>query len=327
MKKKELSEVKEETNETSEVDVNTASLLNESKYTLDYEPDGVVSCLQNKRIAVRFIPKIGKITNPKHVFYGGMGETAKRTFVVPRTSTGKFAQVLTQEEQIFLEDYMGLAPGTMSPYRKEFNFWSDANEDGISRVSLGKYDNYFDLSNPEEYIKYKILLANKDYIAESLKYMEDHPKATYQFVVVDPDEETKVARENMSTTMRCYKEYGKIEEDKDTLRTIIEILEGKPTAKTSKLEMLQAKINGLIQADSKLFLRVITDKLLPSKVFIKRCIEEGIIVSRDNHLYVRATNAPLCEFGEEATLNVAAAYLQKPKNQDLKFTLEAKLNN
>jgi hypothetical protein len=38
--------------------------------------------------------------------------------------------------------------------------------------------------------------------------------------------------------MRCYKEYGKIEEDIDKLRLIIELIDGKPTAANSKLAFL-----------------------------------------------------------------------------------------
>ena len=67
----------------------------------------------------------------------------------------------------------------MSMYKKENNFWSDAYPNGINSVTLHKQDNYFDLSNPVDYIKYKILLANKNLIAPSLQVLEDRPKATY----------------------------------------------------------------------------------------------------------------------------------------------------
>ena len=34
--------------------------------------------LKNERVIVRRLLKEGKITNPKHVLYGGMAETAKK---------------------------------------------------------------------------------------------------------------------------------------------------------------------------------------------------------------------------------------------------------
>ena len=129
----------------------------------------------------------------------------------------------------------------------------------------------------------------------------------------------------MSTTMKCYKEFGKIEEDVDTLRVIIETIDGRPLSSTSKLEFLQTKANDLIQADSKIFLRVITDPMLPTKVLIKKSIEAGLISKRGNYLYLRSDNTPLCETNEEPTLNMAAKYLNHPRHQEIKFSLEAKL--
>ena len=64
------------------------------------------------------------------------------------------------------------------------------------------------------------------------------------------------------------KEFGKIENDIDTLRMIIESIEGVPTSPTSKLAFLKTRINNLIQANSKTFLATITDPLLSTKVLI-----------------------------------------------------------
>lgn len=299
-----------------------------SKQIVDDEYTETINCLRNERITIRHIPKQNAlVNNPKHVLYGGMAENATRTFVVPKLSSGMFVNVLTDNEKAFLEETMGLEYNALSIYKKVDNFWDDSNEAGISSVRLTKQDNYLNLADPEDYIRYKILLANKDFIAPSLKALEDSPKATYQFVIISDGEENKKAKDNMSTTMKCYKEYGKIEEDVFTLRTIIETIEGRPTAPNTKLEFLQTKINNLIQADSKLFLRVVTDPLLQTKVLIKRCIEAGIISKRGNFLYLRSDNSPLCEMNEEPTLNIAAKYLNAPKHQDILFALQAKLNS
>lgn len=287
----------------------------------------LVNCLRNERIIVRHIPKeSGMVTNPKHILFGGMAENAIRTFVVPRLSSGMFVNVLTDSEKAYLEEIMGLEYNALSIYKKENNFWDDSNDDGISKVRLRKQDNYFNLADPEDYIRYKILLANKDYIAPSIQALQDNPKATYQFVIMTEGEETKTAKDSMSATMKCYKEYGKVENDIDTLRVIIESIDGRPTSSNSKLEFLQTKINKLIQADSKIFLKVITDPLLSTKVLIKKGIEAGLISNRDNHLYLRSDNSPLCEANEESTLNNAAKYLNSPKHQDLLFSLQSKLN-
>src|SRR5574344_1693519 len=120
------------------------------------------------------------VTNPKHILYGGMAEGAVRRFTVPRLSSGMFVNVLTDNEKAYLEEIMGLEYNALSIYKKVDHFWDDSNENGINRVRLTKQDNYLNLADPEDYIRYKILLANKDYIASSLQELEDHPKSTYQ---------------------------------------------------------------------------------------------------------------------------------------------------
>ena len=301
-------------------------MAKETKQATVKSTAATVNCLRNERVIIRHIPKeSGMVTNPKHILFGGMAENAVRTFVVPRLSSGMFVNILTDSEKAFLEEVMGLEYNALSIYKKVDNFWDDSNESGISRVRLTKQDNYLNLADPEDYIRYKILLANKDYIAPSLQALQDSPKATYQFVIISEGDETKSAKDNMSATMKCYKEFGKIENDINTLRVIVETIDGRPTAPTVKLEFLQGRINTLIQADSKIFLRVITDPMLSTKVLIKRAIEAGLISNRGNYLYLKSDNTPLCEVNEEPTLNIAAKFLNAPKNQEIKFALEAKL--
>ena len=81
----------------------------------------------------------------------------------------------------------------------------------------------------------------------------------------------------------------------------------------------------MIQADSKIFLKVITDPMLSTKVLIKKAIEAGLISNRGNYLYLRKDNTPLCEANEEPTMNIAAKYLNSPKHQETLFYLQAKL--
>ena len=127
----------------------------------------------------------------------------------------------------------------------------------------------------------------------------------------------------MTTVMACYKEYGKIEDDKWKLRTLIELITGRVIADATKLDQLQVKINELIQADSKTFLRTITDEYFNTKVLIKKAINNNLISNRNNLLYYTKDGSPLCELGEESTMNIAAKYLTNPRHQELRFAIEA----
>ena len=298
-------------------------MAKEDKKNTEEKP--LINCLKNEQVIVRYLPKQSRmVSNPKHVLFGGMAENATRTFVVPMLSSGRYVNVLTDDEKDFLEDIMGLPKNAMSIYKKVDNFWDDTNEAGISKVTLRKQDNYLNLANVEDYIRYKILIANKDYIAPSLEALETHPKATYQFVILTEESETKSARKGMTILMQCYTAYGKIEDDVDALRIIIETLTGITVHKNTKKEFLQTKINELIQSNSKMFLKIATDPLLQTKVLIRKCIESGLIAHRGNQYYIREGNIPMCEDGEP-TLNVAAQWINLPKNQEIKISLEAKL--
>lgn len=302
-----------------EIPKNTKKIKKVTKQPREVSEE-TINCLRNERIIVKHVPKeTGLVRDPKHILYGGMAENAVRWLTVPKLSSGAYVNVLTNAEKAYLEEIMGLEYNALSVYNKVDNYWDNFF------VRLTKQDNILNLADPEDYIKYKVLLANKDIIAPSLQVLEDHPKATYQFVIVGENDESKVSKKKLSSTMQAYMEFGKVQENKDILRTIIETIDGRPTAANTKLEFLQDKVGRLIQADAKLFVKVVTDPLLSTKVLIRKSIEEGLISNRGGMLYLKSDGTPLCGDNEEPTLNIAAKYLNMPKHQELKFSLEAKL--
>ena len=294
-----------------------------SKQSLQYNAEGkpLINCLSNRRVVVRHIPKnTGLVQDPNHVLGGGMAEDAVRYFTVPVLRSGAYVDVLTNSEKVYLEYIMGLEVNALSIYNTKDNFWDNY------LVRLTKQDNYLDLSNPSDYIKYKVLLANKAYIAPSITELQERRKATYQYVLIDEGEEEKQTSSKINATMESYVEYGKIKDDADTLRVIIETLDGRATAANTKIEFLQERIYKLIQGNPKLFLNVVKDEFLPTKVLLRRAVDAGLVSRRGDYYYLADTKAPLCGVNEEPTLSVACKYLSAPKNQEVKFALEAKLN-
>lgn len=281
----------------------------------------IESCLRKETIIVRHVNKqTGMITNPKHVLYGGMADTAVRYFTVPLLEkSGLLKNVLTDNEKAYLEEVMGLEYNALSIYNKVNNFWDNY------QVRLTKSDNYFDLSIPDDYIKYKVLLANSDYVAPSIEALHDRPKATYQFVIIEEGAEDKMANDNISTIQKCWKEFGKYEDDIDVLRMVVETITGRGLSSGAKLEAIKTKAGELIGSDSKMFLNVITDPLLKTKILIKKATESGIITRKGDYYYLTDGNIPLCNNREDPTLTMAAKYLNAGKNQEMKFSIEAKL--
>lgn len=294
---------------------------------VEVEKKQLVNCLRNERVCIRFVPRQSHmVTDPKHILYGGMAEDAVRTFVVPKLTTGTYVNVLTNSEMEFLEDYLGMDKGALSVYKKKDNFWSDANPQGINKVRLRKQDNYLDLSVPEDYIRYKILLANKDFICPNQKTLEDRPKATYQFVILENNDQVSSAKRSMNVTRECYMEFGKIENDIETLMTVIELLDGRNIAPNTSIDFLHTRIDAFIQSNPKQFLKTVKDEMLPTKVLIRRSINAGNIIKRGDYLYLKSDGRPLCGDNEDPVLSSAVKYLNNPRNQDVKLKLEGLLN-
>lgn len=289
----------------------------------------VPSCLRNERIKIVHIDRPSALVqNPKHALYGGMGENTIRSYCVPMLSNGQLVNVLTNDEKAFLEEYAGLEYNALSIYNKdEENFWKESNPNGISRVTLHKNDNYLDLSNWQDYIRYKILLANKDKIAPSYQAFEDYPKATYEFYIVSESEEEDNTSSRIKTSQRCWMEYGKIENDFDTLKHIVETMDGRTVSPNTKIGWLRSRVSEFIDSDAKVFLKIVTDPMLDTKVMINKAVQAGIISKRGTYYYMKEDNSPLCESGEEPVLNMAAKYLNSPKHQPVKLKIEALLNN
>lgn len=281
-----------------------------------------INPLRNEKVIVRFVPRDNdNITDRKHVAYGGMMDSSVRGFTVPMLSNGVFKNILTDSEKSYLETVLGLEENGLSVYNKKDNYWENY------LIRLGKQDTILDLSNPEDYIKYKVLLANKDTIAPSMKYLREYRKATYEYVIMEPHEEFSDSRNRVNNTMKCYEEFGAIKEKFDVLKCIIETLDGRPVNANTKIEFLQGKIADLINVNPKLFLETITDPLLNTKVTIKKAVEKGVISKRGEYYYLREDGSPLCGPNEDPTFTIAAKYLNLPQNQELKFSIEAKLNN
>ena len=121
---------------------------------------------------------------------------------------------------------------------------------------------------------------------------------------------------------------GKISDDRDVLKLVVETMMGKKFSDKTNLEWFQTQASDLIKANvknAKLFLSIVEDDLLDTKVLIRKAIQKGYIADRGGYLYIKDTNTPMCGDGEEPTQGTAAKWLVKPRNQEVLFSLQAKV--
>lgn len=280
-----------------------------------------VNPLRNEKIYVRFVPRDNGL--PKnHVCFGGRVDGASDSFVVPvLRSTGQYKNILTNAEKDFLEEALGLDYNALSVYKRDNNYWDNYRV----RIDNAKEGLHLNLSDPEDYIKYKVLLANSDIIAPSVQERIDRPKATYRYELVRENDEDVLEGAKFDAKKQSYKEFGKIEDDLDTMRVLVELLDARPYSQNEKAVFLKSRISNLIDSDPKKFLAQITDPLLHAKVLIRRGTEVGVLTKRGDYYYLKSDNSPLCDAGEDPTLSIAAKYLNLPSHQDIKFILESEV--
>lgn len=278
--------------------------------------------LRNEEIYVRFVPQQTSfgITEKSHVGYGGLFDGNTITITVPVVGNGRYKNILTNDEKDFLEKELGLDPNALSVYKPENNYWDNY------KIVLGKEGMRLNLSDPNDYIRYKVLLANGTIIAPTVQDRIDRPKNTYRFELVRVGEEASIETNKMSAMMECYKEFGKIENDLDTMRVLVELLDGRPYSSREKDVFFKSRINTLIQSDAKRFLQYIKDPLLHAKVLIRRGVELGKISMKNDYYYLASDASPLCEVGEKSNLTTAAAFISQPAHHDIKFLLESEVD-
>lgn len=278
------------------------------------EEKELVNPLRKETVVVRFLPK-------PNANFGGMLDNGMRTFTVPIiSSTGSLKNVLTKEEKDYFENLMGV---NLSVHNKVNNYWTNF------KVRLERADNVLDLSNPDDYLKYKVLLTNSQLICPSVQELEKRRLATYQYVIISAEQEDKLKVSKRNLKKECFKLAEDLAGDYDTLKTLVESLDKRMLGNNTTLEFLQNKLDEFIDNNATEAYRVLTNPILPSMSFIRKCVGAGLIVKSGDFYYLKSgkSKVPMCDDGRDPNIDNAVKFINNPKNQEIKFSLEAQLKN
>lgn len=235
---------------------------------------------------------------------------------VPVDERGRMKDPLTPEERAFFESPssgMDFEPNELSVTREK-NYYTKKK----AKVRLKNEVTYLDLSRPDDYMKYKILLTVKDRIA-----LSDDPretKVTQKFALVDENHETQQQLNELDTKLAAYTEYGAIKKDFRSLRHVIMVATGKKVGKNAKLEFLQTEANRLLSNAPESFLNAVRDKDLETKILIQDAITAKALRKQGIAYYTPG--------GDLIGNNLAEAveFLNNKKNQDLRLVIEKKVD-
>lgn len=280
--------------------------------------------LKNEIVDVKFINSTSTMYSQESPLKGGLAETASITYAVPREN-GMIKAVLTPDEQEFFENYFNLPENAMNPSAINNNYWTTYNRGYINRVTLDKSGKRLNLSNAKDYIEYKILLANPEYICPNQETLENSRKATYRFVMNNDTTVATSAGKNADIKLELFEIYAKYKEDADMLRTICYLVEHKKVSPKTKVELLKEKVTNMMINDAKSCYPVMTSKTLEQKKALIIGVEKAVISDRNGFYFVTETGQKLSDDYTEPNLNNAANYLADVANQDLYFSILKKI--
>lgn len=273
--------------------------------------------LRNEIVTIKYIKKESAyIKDPAHVGYGGLFEQSQIAIPVPLLDNNKMKNILTSKEKAGLEYLLGLDLSIYGPFWKE-----EYKKGGRFPIYLGKDDTRLDLSDPIQYIMYKVLTVSP-LVANGLDEVRD--KATYRFVMVLEGEELTREKDAIGNKVIAFENYVKYKNNREVLRYILRNL-GKYTSKNQETQFLQVETAKLIEKDPNMFVAITSDPLIETKVLLEECLEYNVIDKVEKKFYTK-DNQPISE-GDTPTLEVAAKYLANPLGQELRLTLQAKLKN
>lgn len=280
--------------------------------------------LKNEIVDIKFINSTSTMYSNDSPLKGGLAETSSITYAVPREN-GMVKAVLTPDEQEFFENYFNLPENTMNPSAINNNYWTTYNRGYINRVTLDKSGKRLNLSNAKDYIEYKILLSNPEYICPNQETLENNRKATYRFVMNNDTTVAASAGKSADMKLELFEIYAKYKEDVDMLRTICYLIEHKKVSPKTKIELLKEKLVNMMENRAKDCYAVMSAKNLEQKKAILIGVEKGIISDRNGFYYVTESGQKLADDYTEPNLNNAANYLADVANQELYLSISKKI--
>jgi hypothetical protein len=272
--------------------------------------------LPDEKVEVRYIVKeTDMIKNPNHVAYGGLLETATVRLPAKKLRNGNYQNVLTNIEKEYLEPLLSLKENGLSIYnKKEENYWDRV------KITLSKNSTFLTLSDPEEYIKWKVLLSYDDLVCPSIT--EVNNKKTYRFVIIKKEDEIRMASKKVDITKEAYKQFGKLEDSREAMIDFLRVSNKKVSDDTTT-EALTVLVGKELNDDPKKFVETLKDPSYTTRVLLHKGMIVGEIIKKGTNYYSK-DGSPLSEPGQSSSIANTIAYLENNLYQEYRLHLITK---
>jgi hypothetical protein len=205
--------------------------------------------------------------------------------------SGRLKNPLTKEEQRFFENDAGLdlKQGDLNPYKKTDNYWTDF------RVSIRKSDEIvtdntilmtLDLSDPMDYLQYKVLLSNTkpDGGIVAPSWQDKFMSGTYKIALVHEGQQNTDKVKRADQMEKVYKYLGKIDSSDEAMFDFLTIYylengKSKRPSEDSTKSFYKSEIQDLIDNNLEQVVKIIDDAAnYEYKLLVHRGLKIGALV-------------------------------------------------
>jgi hypothetical protein len=295
--------------------------------------------LPKRKVLIKPIIREGKWLGKGHSG-NFMYDNTKLYFTVPMSSsTGQLIDPLTKEEREFFENRaksgMDFTPGDLSVYKKPnpregfVPYWYGYQYMVLKNQGVVNEDTVLatlDLSKPEDYIAFKVLMVNSGNAGTvAPEWGKRFDQGTYRIVLVEEGYKVEELVSRSSKLGKAYRFFDTINKSQLKMYEFLSIywLENRKASRPSedsKIEWLTAEIQKLIDNDLETFLKMIeTD--YEEKLLIHNGMKCGAI-TRTGSTFVNIDGNPVGNSITEAIL-----YYKDERHQEEKLKLLALIDN
>ena len=254
------------------------------------------------------------IPNTNHVA-AFLAPNAKNRFSVPINQTGYYVDILDEREKDYFESQesgLSLEKGDLSVYKKENNFWEKFE------LILGKEEVILDLSNPIDYMKYKLILFLKNYFCFSSDKI--NTRASYKYLVIDLNQEIEKQSNDFDLKTEAYIRFAELKTSRKKMLDFLKLI-GKSFTSNVSDDVMKSEIAKFIESKNgaKQFIEILSDPNYEYKVLFRDALRIAEIVRKDKIYYTK----DLRELGrnEEEVIE----FLSNPINQEIFIELQHKV--
>lgn len=275
----------------------------------------------SKKIMIVPVRRKGGWLPPEHEGSFLFKHSYVRLIVPMNERTGDLLDPLTIKEREFFEsDKAGLAlkKGDLLIHNKEATFWPEF------QIKLDKHLTQLDLSDPMDYLTYKVLLVNKRLVAPS--NAEKFNKASYKFVIVEEGYQNETRVKAASSKKEAYKFMGKIDSSKQAMRDFLNVYNtqkpgGKSVPPNATESFLIAELDRLVEDNLTDFLGLARDKNYEKKVLIFNAMKARALV-REGMTFKTPEGVVIGE-----NLNAVISWMNDDANNEEVIKIKGRIDN